>query len=148
VAEKVVNEVAWMQFLTEKTTIPIPQVHAFGTSVDLPLGQPFILMDHIQGVNLRNFLSELPKTGQYADADLKRSAIYEQVSNIYLQLYDLPCESIGSTSKDEHGEWKITKRPLTMDMYSLLCQVPRYPTQDWPSGPLDSCEDYFRFIVA
>jgi hypothetical protein len=148
VAEKVTNEVAWMQYLTEKTKIPIPRVHAFGTSVELPLGQPFILMDYIQGVNLRNFLRELPQIGQDTDADLKRSGIYEQVSEVYLQLYDLPCARIGSISKDEQGEWEITKRPLTMQMYNLLYQVPQFPTQDWPSGPLDSCDDYFRFVVA
>ncbi|KAI1852835.1 hypothetical protein JX266_002376 [Neoarthrinium moseri] len=99
VAKKVLNEVAWMKFLKARTRIPIPCVHDHSKRADdhVPLLKlPFILMDCIQGQNLRTFLRLLGKPGEDAANDSKRTTIYEQIATFYLQLHRLPLEAIGS----------------------------------------------------
>lgn len=43
------SEAMTMKFLKEKTTIPVPAVYGFGSSLDSPFRCPFILMERIDG---------------------------------------------------------------------------------------------------
>lgn len=139
--EKIANEAAWMQFLKEETSIPVPHVYSYGTRPDnnlWPLKLPYILMDWVPGDNLRDFLP--------APVEL-RSSIYQQMASFYIELYRLPLKCIGSVAKDEAtGEWGITKRPLTIDMHQFAIGIHDFPTDTWPTGPLKSSRDYFDFV--
>ncbi|KAF4964106.1 hypothetical protein FSARC_7936 [Fusarium sarcochroum] len=150
--EKVANEVAWMQFLTSKTSIPIPRIYDFSSKTPnhLPsLNLPFILMDFIEGRNLRDFMAELSPLGRNTASDAKRSTILAQVANFYIQLSNLSFDSIGSIARDPASDqWAILKRPLTMDMHELVLGIPDYSVADWPSGPLQDSADYLRFVVS
>lgn len=57
--EKVRNEVQFLQFLSEKTTIPLPKVVSWGTTEDSPqhIG-PFIIMNYVDGVSLATILQQ------------------------------------------------------------------------------------------
>ncbi|TQN65884.1 Altered inheritance of mitochondria protein 9 [Colletotrichum shisoi] len=153
VSEKVANEVAWMRYLKENTSIPIPHLYSASsqTSTSLsPFGLPFMLMDFVEGHNLRDFLTKLPAPGKDAEADAMRSTVYEQLASFYLQFNRLHFKEIGSVAQDPDpasGQWKVTQRPLTMDMHQLLLGVPDYPTGGWPSKPLRRAGDYFDFVV-
>ncbi|RAH62094.1 phosphotransferase family protein [Aspergillus piperis CBS 112811] len=47
--EKVMNEVATMRYLADKTSIPIPFIHHSGTKKESPLElSPFIIMDYVE----------------------------------------------------------------------------------------------------
>ncbi|KAK6211268.1 putative phosphotransferase enzyme family protein [Colletotrichum tabaci] len=151
--EKVANEVAWMRYLKEYTSIPIPHLYSASsqTSNNLsPFGLPFMLMDFVEDHNLRDFLAKLAAPGKDADADADaiRSTVYEQLASFYLQLNRLHFKEIGSVAQDPvSGQWKVTQRPLTMDMHQLLLGVPDYPTGGWPSKPLRRAGDYFDFVA-
>src|SRR6266480_1097052 len=55
--EKVAMEVEALSLLREKTTIPVPQVKAWGRAVDNTLGLgPFIILDFIDGVSAGTLL--------------------------------------------------------------------------------------------
>lgn len=149
VAEKVENEVAWMQFLAANTQIPIPRVYSYGTNggSDMPvLNVPYMLMDFIDGDNLRDFLNNL--LGQETAHNAMRSSIFKQIADFYLQLHDISFESIGSITEDQIcGGWRVTKRPLTMDMHQLLIGIPDYKTDDWTNKPFQCSDDYLDFLV-
>ncbi|KAK2051721.1 hypothetical protein LY76DRAFT_377790 [Colletotrichum caudatum] len=148
--EKLANEVAWMEYLEANTTIPIPHVHNFSlqTSNNPPLDLPFILMDFIEGDNLRDFLTSLSAPGEDTAADAMRSTVYEQLAGFYLQLNRLRFEKIGSIAKDRlSGQWEVTQRPFTMDMHQLVLGVQGYRTDGWPTKPLERSIDYFNFVV-
>ncbi|KAF6817232.1 phosphotransferase enzyme family protein [Colletotrichum plurivorum] len=142
VAEKTADDVAWMRYLKAKTTIPIPRIHCCSSdpACDLsPLGLPYILMDF-----------ELPSLGVDAAADAKRSAIFEQAAEIYLQLYRLRFEAIGSIAEDPGtpGGWRVTERPLTSDMLQFALGIPGCPTDHWPEAPLRRSDEYFDLAAA
>ncbi|PYH79103.1 hypothetical protein BO82DRAFT_385341 [Aspergillus uvarum CBS 121591] len=55
--EKVAMEVTALNLIHNRTTIPVPKVHAWGPATSNPLGLgPFIIMDFIDGVSLSDFL--------------------------------------------------------------------------------------------
>ncbi|KAK1964925.1 hypothetical protein LY78DRAFT_638550 [Colletotrichum sublineola] len=148
--EKLANEVAWMEYLKANTAIPIPHVHNSSLqTLDNPsLGLPSVLMDFVQGENLRDFLASLSAPGKDTAADAMRSTVYEQLAGFYLQINRLHSKQIGSIAKDKlSGQWDVTQRPLTMDMHQLLLGVHEYRTDGWPTKPLQRSSDYFNFVV-
>ena len=48
-ADSLTSEALTMKLIKEKTTIPIPTIHAFDTSANNPIRCPFILMDFLKG---------------------------------------------------------------------------------------------------
>ncbi|KAK2050376.1 hypothetical protein LZ31DRAFT_455358, partial [Colletotrichum somersetense] len=148
--EKLANEVAWMEYLEANTTMPVPHVHSTSlqTSNNPSLCLPFILMDFVEGDNLRDFLASLSAPGKDAAADAMRSTVYEQLAGFYLQLNRLHFKQIGSIVKDKLlGQWEVTQRPLTMDMHQFLLGVHEYRTDGRPTKPLQQSSDYFNFVV-
>ncbi|KAF9768756.1 hypothetical protein IL306_013904 [Fusarium sp. DS 682] len=141
--EKIANETNWMQYLKERTDIPIPYVYSYGTRGDSnPLNLPYILMDWVPGDSLRAFLNSKP-------SDDLRLRVYEQMVSYYVQPYRLPFERIGSVAKDgPTGKWAITKHPLTMDRHQFAIGIHNFPADAWPTGPLESTNAYFDFVVS
>lgn len=101
--DKVLREVATMQYVRENTCIPVPEVHAWGLSEQNVLGfGPFIMMDFVDGIPLsdvwrppnepRNFVgmirSDVPRE------DL--SQVYRQFATYYLDLQCCRFDVIGS----------------------------------------------------
>ncbi|EQL03694.1 hypothetical protein G6O67_006992 [Ophiocordyceps sinensis] len=140
--EKVQNEAAWMEFLRENTTIPVPYVYSHGTEMHhlTPLKLPYILMEWVPGDGLREFLANKP-------SDELRSTVYRQLASFHLQLWRLPLpfQGIASCTRDgETGEWR-SRRPLTMDMHQLVLGIHQYP-RDWPTEKFESLGEYFAFL--
>ncbi|KAI8238937.1 phosphotransferase enzyme family protein [Colletotrichum sp. SAR 10_96] len=150
-AEKLANEVAWMKYFRANTNIPIPSVHYLSlepSDSSSPLELPCVLMDFVEGHNLREFLATLEKPGKSKSDDAMRLAVYEQLAKFYLQLHRLHFDKIGSIVEDRvSGRWEVTQRPLTMDMHQLLLGVHEYQTSGWPTKPLQRSIDYFGFVA-
>lgn len=152
ILERINNEVAWMQLLKKQTHIPIPKLYSYGTKVSpetpLPLDLPYILMEFIEGKSPQRFLAERPKPGQDEDVKKKRFTIYEQIAEIYLELYHLKFKAIGSPTNDQIiAQWDITKPPLTMDMCQQTSGLESFSTNGWFNKPLLHSKDYFDMIV-
>jgi hypothetical protein len=73
--EKVAMEVEVMSLIGEKTTIPVPQIKAWGLAASNPLGLgPFIIMDFIEGMSLNGLLKN-------PNAELDTRLIKEDISD-------------------------------------------------------------------
>ena len=53
-AQALESEAQTMCFLHRETTIPLPKIHAFDSTVDNDLGCPFVLMEKVEGRPLYN----------------------------------------------------------------------------------------------
>lgn len=136
--EKVAMEVSALTLVRERTTIPVPKIHAWGLAASkentLGLG-PFIIMDFIEGVHLgKIFGDDDPMLKvireDVCDADLER--IYRQMANFLLQLFQLDFDRIDSLplpKPTDHSPTKIElekleklkrKRPLTFKAHAIL----------------------------
>jgi hypothetical protein len=123
--EKIRHEAATMQFVKEKTNIPVPSVIAWGLGHENPLGLgPFIIMEYIEGEPLDAILRrgtgpEEARTLRLDISDEELETIYRQIANILLELsaHDFP--RIGSLSKNTDFGSGIYSRPLTLKMNEI-----------------------------
>jgi hypothetical protein len=113
VDEKVKTEVATMMFLSEKTTIPTPQLIGYGLTGNSRhrLGLPFLILTHVPGKPLAVVWKEL-KTKS-------KEKIYDQLVDLVLQLRSHPFDRIGSLTLDDSGHWILANRPLTKSLAAL-----------------------------
>lgn len=142
-AERLENEVGWMQYLEEQSTVPVPHIYSWGASgdaVDDRIG-PYMLMDYVEGQTLHACLAAWEASDDQADAVAKRTAVFEQLADILLQLRGHRFDKIGSITRVE-GAWAVTRRPLTYDMHAQLSSMPGFSTHGWPTGPLPHAKDY------
>lgn len=125
--EKVAMEVAALKLIRNKTTIPVPRVHAWGPAASNVLGLgPFIMMDFIEGVSLSELLKD-PKAERrrsrvmredISDEDIE--VIYRQMANYLLQLFDLNFDRIGSLPHPNPDAEPAPACPLTFKAHCIL----------------------------
>lgn len=119
--EKVAMEVEALDLIRKKTSIPVPEVHAWGPAESNPLGLgPFILMEYIEGVCLKKIFlekgSRLLKEG-IPDCDVE--SIYRQMANFMLQLFNIDFPRIGSLPTPSTG-FSAPIRPLTWKVNDII----------------------------
>ncbi|CAK7198482.1 hypothetical protein SEUCBS139899_001143 [Sporothrix eucalyptigena] len=119
--EKVAMEVEVLALLRDKTSIPVPDVKAWGLTSDNPLGLgPYILMDFIKGVGINEALCKesarlLPK-----DVDMDRlRRVYREMARIQLQLFSLDFDHMGSLPTPKTG-FPVPAPALTFKLHDIL----------------------------
>lgn len=123
--------------IREKTTIPIPSIHAYDTSPNNELGMPYILMDFVEGVSL----GHIWKDGDVVD-DAARRHIFEQIAGYMSQLNAFEFDKIGHLQYDEHsGAYSVG--PYRRMTYSLRTEV----TVVEESGPFTTTHAFFSHLV-
>lgn len=120
--EKVAMEVEALHLIREKTSIPVPEIYAWGLAAEnqLDLG-PFILMSFIDGVCLRDVVSSEDDSrllGEHVpDSDVEY--IYRQMADFMLQLFKIDFNRIGSFPTPKTG-FNAPARPLTWKVHEIL----------------------------
>lgn len=125
--EKIAMEVSALSLIRDKTTIPVPKVHAWGFAASNPIGLgPFIMMDFIDGVSLGDLLrdpeAQRPSRVMREDiSDDDVEVIYRQMANFLLQLFRLDFSQIGSLPPPQgQTQGPTPLRPLTFKAHSIL----------------------------
>ena len=116
--EKVRCEVAAMMYIKSNTSIPVPDIIAFGSAEDNVGGLgPFMITEFVVGDNLGVKLFD-----RNLNQDFEES-IYRQIAGFLLQLSNCKFDTIGSLSMDSYkGEptWSVQGRPLTLAINEVL----------------------------
>jgi len=140
--EKVKNEVRFLEYLAEKTTLPVPKIRDWGTAKDSPSQlSPYIIMDYIEGTELSELLQQLQDDHKEAEVDL----VYEQIADYMLQISRLHFSAIGPVNKDTSGAWTVTDRPLTTNMNNLASVVTDYPVDQFPKAAFTSTQAFLHY---
>jgi hypothetical protein len=122
--EKVAMEVAVINLIREKSTIPVPKIFAWGIGAEntLELG-PFIIMEFIQnGVSLNVLLKDANNGTRLLRDDLsdkEMETIYRQFANFMVQLFKLDFDYIGNL-ETPRVDLKFPSRPLTWKAHDIL----------------------------
>ncbi|KAG8623887.1 hypothetical protein KVT40_008863 [Elsinoe batatas] len=150
---KLIREVATLRFLKEKTSIPVPTVHGWGTATENPLGLgAFVIMDFIEGVSLVDLWSDRPepagkrifKTG-IPDLDVRY--VYRQISSFLLEQQDFPFKRIGSLAATSDGTFEASVPPLTHKMQEINAHA-GIPVGGGPSDTFTTTTDYFNHVAS
>ena len=119
--EKVHMEVEALDLIRKRTTIPVPEVKAWGHSRQNPLGLgPFLIIEFIQGTRLSQILTK-PNSrllrGDISDNDL--DTLYRQMAYFMLQLFEINFDCIGSLPTPRTGA-SVPIRPLSWKVHDIL----------------------------
>ncbi|SPO05371.1 uncharacterized protein DNG_08058 [Cephalotrichum gorgonifer] len=129
--EKIAQEAATAAVIAKETGLLIPRLHFYGE--ESPVG-PYVMMDHVESqgsVSARlTRPSEDPSEAHVLDsavADSTLEAIWGQIAQCYLQLYQLTFPRIGSFLETAPGNYDVAGRPITHNMTDMirLANVPR-----------------------
>ncbi|KAI9704074.1 MAG: hypothetical protein M1836_006935 [Candelina mexicana] len=152
--EKVANEVQFMKYLSQNTTIPLPRVISWGLTEESPqqLG-PFIIMEYVEGTRLSTILKQPTENNQddvVLNPDIDNTIldfVYDQIAEYMLQLSELDFTKIGAISEDTaSNSWSVTGRPLTYNM-NELATVSGYPIDRFPTAQFASVDEYFQNLA-
>jgi hypothetical protein len=152
--EKVANEVQFMKYLSQNTTIPLPRVISWGSTEESPqqLG-PFIIMDYVDGTRLSTILKQQTENDQedvVLNPDINDTTldiVYDQIADYMVQLSELDFTGIGAISEDPASNtWSVTGRPLTYNM-NELATVSGYPIDKFPTAQFASVKEYFQNLA-
>ncbi|KAJ5145893.1 uncharacterized protein N7515_000457 [Penicillium bovifimosum] len=145
--EKVVMEVEALSLIRERTSVPVPDVKAWGLAESNPLGLgPFILMDFIDGVCLNDVFtggnSRLLKK-EIPDSDLE--IVYSQIANFMLQIFEINFDRIGSLPTARTG-YSAPIRPLTWKIQEIAKTGGLNTFGDRTKG-FSTTMAYFQYVI-
>ncbi|EXL91847.1 hypothetical protein FOIG_14956 [Fusarium odoratissimum NRRL 54006] len=127
-----------MTWLSKNTTIPLPDVIAYDSFTNIPVGHEYTLLSHIQGVTLSDVYDRL--------SDEQMNQILDQLIDLLTQLQAHPWDCIGGLTLDDQGEVQLG--PVVDETF---WQVPDIEAL-WPEGASGDSEhrrtiqDYIRLI--
>ena len=98
--ERIRSEASTMRFMSEHTTIPIPKVYAFGSTLNNALEVPYILMEFIEG---RRASALWRDDGPLQQPSQKRLKILRGVAYAMSCLWSLQFDGIGTLNFDGEG---------------------------------------------
>ena len=101
-ADSLKSEALTMKLLRRETTIPIPAVHAFDSSLDNPLKCPFIIMDFASGKSLESIWFD--KTASKDALLVRRNRTLKDLATAMIQLDNFSFDQGGSIEFDELGQ--------------------------------------------
>ncbi|KAK5955090.1 hypothetical protein OHC33_003769 [Knufia fluminis] len=127
---KTVAEVAAMELLKQKTTLPSPRVVAYSATVDNDIGFEWILMSFMPGVQLGTCWLRL-------SMDQKRY-ITQQLAEYQAQMFCAQFTSIGSLRKTESDNYEVGR------VISMAAWWYNRVHDTTNKGPFNSFEDYIR----
>ncbi|OJD17343.1 hypothetical protein AJ78_02581 [Emergomyces pasteurianus Ep9510] len=115
------SEIATMNIIRQRTSIPIPRIFGFEMSMDEPFGYPYVLMEYVGGRRLDDVLARsVPQ--QY------QAKVAKQLANVFAELQNLTFNRIGRLWCGETADQPIEIIPM-----------------EWhhSPGPLETSFEYF-----
>jgi len=146
---KLRREIAAMTMIAQRTTIPVPKVHAWGLSEQNSLGLgPFIVMDYVHGESLGH-LWRTSDTDRVLRTDIDEEdlrKVYRQIAGFYLELSDLKFPVSGSLSIGDDQSIQADLCPLTLKMQEIEAHSGVKVGGDRPST-FPSATEYFVHVA-
>ncbi|KAH9906919.1 hypothetical protein F4778DRAFT_723997 [Xylariomycetidae sp. FL2044] len=116
------------RYVSAKTTIPIPKVHAYSTTADNLIGMPFIVMDYVEGQTLKDLGFRRGKhwVELYDRSPTEATKhLHRQLADVHIQLRRLEFPRIGalgvpsgtgSLITTDPDDIQVCNRPLSLEM--------------------------------
>lgn len=142
--EKTNDELLVMQYLTPRTNIPIPKILGAGA---WDCGT-YIVSTFVEGTLLSKCLPHPAGQSSGLSPDVSSSELsraYRAMADIMLELHRLPFPRIGAIANVSR-QWKVGKRPLTLNMNELV-RVGNYPPSDFSQSSFQTASEYFQELA-
>ncbi|OAA60017.1 Protein kinase-like domain protein [Cordyceps fumosorosea ARSEF 2679] len=126
-------EIATMEYVASKTSVPIPRVRAHGYAGERgpsnPTGKCFLILDYISGEPL----SQCPLEDTTSE---NRDRFYADLAKFYSQMRGLEFDAAGALALGADGTFRITA-PLSMDIAAIGLRGTETHTQLQATSAMD-----------
>ena len=146
------SEALTMRLVRQKTTIPVPQVHAFNDAIDPDLGCAYILLEYIDGRPLKELWFD--KTLAPAALEELRKRVLTEVAAAMYQLGQFTFDKGGALCYDDKDRDHFTGMgPMKMIETQIILDALKAGDHSDPSvpicgvGPFANPKDYFRSML-
>lgn len=147
-ARAITSEALTMRLVKQKTTIPLPQVFSFQSTIENELHCPFILMEFIEGVSLHEFWFD--NSQSTTDTEQRRQRVLEKVASAIIQLNRFRFHEGGSLLFDDNGQYEIGPMQR-VDHQAMLDRLQTdeedEPTVIFEAGPFNFQRDFYRCSI-
>ena len=93
------SEIATMKYVQQHSNIPVPEVYAYDSNPDNPVGVPYILMSKLPGSNLAPKWEDLN--------DIGKRKVLGQIADLMMELSSHRFPKIGSLLSSELDEYHV-----------------------------------------
>jgi aminoglycoside phosphotransferase (APT) family kinase protein len=125
------SEVATMALVRSRTSIPIPVVHFFEDSPSNEVGMQFLVMDHVEGVNLYRIWDDLTLE--------HKKDVLTQIASVLGQLANMEFKATGSITEDGFVGPLLHHLMENVDGEEVI--------KDMSDGPFGSTSDYLYLFI-
>jgi len=143
-ARAITSEALTMRLIRQKTTIPVPEVFSYWSTIENELHCPFLLMEFIEGLSLHEFWFDNTKSP--TETELRRQRTLDKVASAMIQLNQFRFHKGGSLVFDDNGHYRIGPMQR-VDHQAMLDRLQTdqgdEPTVVFEVGPFKSQKDYF-----
>lgn len=144
-ARAITSEALTMRLVKEKTTIPVPEVFSYQSTIENELHCPFILMEFVEGVSLHDFWFDNFRPPM--ETEQRRHRILEKVASAMIQLNQFRFPESGSLLFDENGHYEVG--PMQRVDYQAMLDRFQTDEEDEPTvtfevRPFKSQKEFFH----
>jgi Phosphotransferase enzyme family len=144
-AEDLRSEALTMQLLKRTTTIPLPEVYCFDTSLENEIKCPFILMEHIEAKSLRDVWFD--QTVPREVLEERRIRSIRGVASAMVQLSRFQFDQAGQIAFDADDQLSQTVGPIRFQDYPAMLQHMNdgnESTVSFVAGPFTTAKSLLR----
>ena len=145
-AEALESEAFTMRWIRGKTTIPVPEVYGFNSSMENAIGCPYILMEHIEGQSL--YKGWFNPQASPARLEQFRARALQTIAAAMVQLHRIRFQTNGSLRFRPDGTLCGFQSARVADFMGMAARPLDDPSRDVPfaqKGPFKDPMDFLLF---
>ncbi|KAI0359540.1 hypothetical protein OH77DRAFT_1035233 [Trametes cingulata] len=127
-----------MEYITSRTSVPIPRLHAYCCTTDNPLAHPYMIMDRVRGVCLGSVWED----PSWWTGERRRENLFESLAGYMVELAGLEFDKIGTLDRLSDGSYVVA--PF-ITRFGLL-SVSNAPHEGF--GPFRTTHEYLDALLA
>ncbi|KAI0369066.1 hypothetical protein BV20DRAFT_1082105 [Pilatotrama ljubarskyi] len=96
-------DIVAMEYITSRTSVPIPRLHAYCCTTDNPIGHLYMIMDKIHGIRLDSVWAD----ASWWTGERRRENFFDSLAGFMVELAGLEFDKIGAIDRRPDGSFVI-----------------------------------------
>ncbi|KAK3896677.1 hypothetical protein C8A05DRAFT_39775 [Staphylotrichum tortipilum] len=151
-ADALESEARTMQLISQRTSVPVPEVFGFSKTPDNPLGCPHMWLSFIPGVSLYDFWFDQSPAISDEDRHRRRARVLQDVADAMMQLGQFSFDRGGRLLFTNSGALSGVGPRRELDMHEfqerLMQDNPDYMPVYFESGPFETANEFYTTALA
>ncbi|KAI0369073.1 hypothetical protein BV20DRAFT_425635 [Pilatotrama ljubarskyi] len=131
-------DIVAMEYITSRTSVPIPRLQAYSCTTDNLIGHPYMIMDKIHGIRLDSVWAD----PSWWTGERRRENLFNSLAGFMVELAGLEFDKIGALDRLPDGSVAVV--PFVSGL--VMIGVSEGPHEDF--GPFNTTREYLNAVLA